>query len=162
MYSHSALIAEHAAALTPTEEKTMQTTSATPSSLADLFGETVYAYSRAQAIEDGTLVNFSDPESDTAPICQQHYKYPVACTAAVFAVMQKAVENPRHGNDYAGILHDMLWMSKVMNRKIDESTVIFRVIITGAGRSKYFDFKLVVGPGDQGEPVITIMLPNED
>ena len=36
------------------------------------------------------------------------------------------------------------------------------VIIAGAGRRRNFEFKLVVGPGDQGEPVITIMLPGED
>lgn len=82
--------------------------------------------------------------------------------AAVFAIMQKAVENPRYCNDYAGILHDMLFMSKVMGRKLDASTVLFRVIIAGAGRSRYHDFKLNVGPGDHAEPVITILLPNED
>ena len=64
--------------------------------------------------------------------------------------------------DYAGILHDMLSMSKILGRKLDASTVIFRCIIQGAGRSKYYDFKLQVHPGDHGEPVITIMLPDED
>ena len=33
-----------------------------------------------------------------------------------------------------GILHDMLFMSSVFKRQIDESTVMFRVIIAGAGR----------------------------
>jgi len=59
-------------------------------------------------------------------------------------------------------VHDMLWMSQVMKRQIDESTVMFRVIIAGAGRQRNYDFKLAVGPGDQGEPVITIMMPDED
>jgi len=76
--------------------------------------------------------------------------------------MEKAVNNRRYCNDYKGILHDMLWMSKVAGRKLDESTVIFRCIIQGAGRSKYHDFKLQVHPGDRAEPVITISLPNED
>lgn len=40
--------------------------------------------------------------------------------------------------------------------------MIFRVIIAGAGRQRNFDFKLVVGPGDAGEPVITLSLPHED
>ena len=56
----------------------------------------------------------------------------------------------------------MLWMSRCTCRKINESAVIFQVIIQGAGRSKYHAFKLNVGPGDDGEPVITIMLPGED
>lgn len=133
-----------------------------PSFQVDFFGDLISVYSRNQAIEDGVLVNFSDPESDTAVVCRQHFKHPIACTSAVFAIMEKAVNNPNYCNDYAGILHDMLYMSKVMGRKIDDSTVLFRVIIQGAGRNKYHDFKLVVGPGDKFEPVITILLPDED
>lgn len=76
--------------------------------------------------------------------------------------MQKAVENPRYCQDYAGILHDILFMSKCSGRSLDASTKIFRVIIQGAGRNKYHDLKLMVGPGDQREPVITIMLASED
>lgn len=134
----------------------------TTASLFEIFGAPISTYTRAQAIDDGLLVDFTDPESDTGEVCRQHYKHPIACTAAVFDIMRKAVENPRYSNDYKGVLHDMLWMSRVMGRKLDESTVLFRVIIIGAGRSKYHDFKLQVGPGDQGEPVITISLPNED
>ena len=100
---------------------------------ADIFGDVIHRYTRAQAIDDGMLIDFTDPESDTGDVCRQHYKFPIACTSAVFDIMQKAVENPRYCQDYAGILHDMLFMSKVMKRKLDESTVIFRVIIAGAG-----------------------------
>lgn len=128
--------------------------------MAELFGEPIYSISRAELIEDGFLVDLMQDEM--AGVARQHYKFPIACTIAVFEVMRKAVENKRHCNDYAGILHDMLWMSRCAGRKVDESTVYFRVIITGAGRSKYHNFKLIVGPGDQGEPVITILLPNED
>lgn len=128
--------------------------------MEEIFGETIHVYSRTQAIEDGFLVDLMQDEM--LEVCRQHYKFPIACTSTVFGIMQKAVENPRYRNDYACILHDMLWMSKVMKRQIDESTVIFRVIITGVGRQRNFDFKLQVGPGDKGEPVITIMLPNED
>jgi len=140
----------------------MQTQATQPMTKQELFGEPIHTYTRAQAIEDGELVDFTDPESDTGEVCRQHYKFPIAATAAVFGIMEKAVNNRRYCNDYAGILHDMLWMSKVAGRKLDASTVIFRCIIQGAGRSKYHDFKLQVHPGDQGEPVITIMLPTED
>ena len=155
MYGHPALIDQYANIMKPTEDSAMQ----------ELFGEPISTYTRAQAIEDGALVNlmgFFSTHDDVASVCRQHYKFPIACTAAVFDIMQKAVENPRYCNDYAGIVHDMLWMSKVMKRQIDESTVMFRVIIAGAGRQRNYDFKLVVGPGDQGEPVITIMMPDED
>jgi hypothetical protein len=128
--------------------------------MLEVFGEVIHTYTRAQAIEDGVLVDLM--QNELGEVSRQHYKFPIACTLAVFEVMQKAVENPRYCQDYAGILHDMLFMSKAMKRKIDESTVIFRAIIVGAGRQRNHDFKLIVGPGDQGEPVITIMLPNED
>lgn len=120
----------------------------------------IHAYTRAQAIADGMLADLMQHEM--LAVCRQHFRHPIACTSAVFAIMQKAVENPRYCNDYAGILHDMLFMSKAMGRRLDASTVLFRVIIQGAGRSKYYDFKLMVHPGDQGEPVITISLPTED
>jgi len=122
--------------------------------------EVISTYTRAQAIEDGVLVDLMQNELED--VCRQHFKYPIACTIAVFEIMQKAVENPRYCNDYAGVLHDMLWMSRTMGRWVDEQTRIFRVIIQGAGRQRYYDFKIVCHPGDQGEPVLTIMLPNGD
>ena len=95
-------------------------------------------------------------------VAREHYRHPIACTSAVFEIMQKAVENPRYCNSYAGILHDMLFMSRAYCRKVAASTVIFRVIIAGAGRQRNFDFKLTIHGGDLGEPVITISLPHED
>ena len=155
MYGHPSLIDQYANIMKPTEDSTMQ----------ELFGEAISTYTRAQTIEDGVLVNlmgFFSTRDDVASVCRQHYKFPIACTAAVFDIIDRAVRNPNYCNDYAGIVHDMLWMSKVMKRQIDESTVMFRVIIAGAGRQRNYDFKLAVGPGDQGEPVITIMMPDED
>lgn len=126
----------------------------------DFFGEVISSYSRAQAIEDGALWDLMQDE--TAEVCRQHYRFPIATTSAVFEIIRKAVENPRACNDYKGVIHDMLWMSKVMKRRLDDSTVLFRVKINGAGRKSLYEFKLTVGPGDHGEPVITIMLPDED
>jgi len=120
----------------------------------------VSTYTRAQAIEDGVLVDLMQNELEA--VCRQHFKYPIACTITVFQIMQKAVENPRYCNDYASILHDMLWMSRTVSRWVDEQTRNFRIIIQGAGRQRYYDFKIVCHPGDQGEPVLTIMLPGED
>ena len=118
----------------------------------------ISTYTRAQAIEDGILVDLTQNELEE--VCRQHYKYPVACTIAVFEIMQKAVENPRYCNDYAGVLHDMLWMSRTMSRRVDEQTRIFKVIIQGAGRQRYYNFKIACHPGDQGEPVLTKLYKN--
>ncbi len=128
----------------------------------DPWGEIIYSYTRAQAIEDGVLVDLSAIAPDVA---RQHYKYPVACTSAVWDIIQRAVENKKHANDYKGVIHDILWMSRgggVRWRSPDDTTVLFDVIITGAGPKRIHRFKMVVGPGDKGEPVLTILLPGED
>lgn len=121
--------------------------------------DVIYSYSRAQAIEDGVLVDLSEKFGD---LVREHYKVPVAVTASVWEIITKAVNNPRWMNDFDGVIHDILWMSRVYFRPLSESGRIFRVKIRGAGRKSLFDFKLVVGPGDEGEPVATISLPNED
>ena len=100
-------------------------------------------------------------QGELGQVSRQHYKYPVACTTGVFELMKKAVEHPRWCNDYPGILHDILTMSK-HGRMLDQSTVLFEVIITGTGRKRTHTLKLTVGPGDDMEPVITVMLPEED
>lgn len=42
------------------------------------------------------------------------------------------------------------------------SQVRYQVLYVMETQTKTIDLKAVVGPGDQNEPVITIMLPNED
>lgn len=121
----------------------------------------VHSYSRAQALEEGVLVNLAFNRM-LASICRQHYKHPIACTAAVFDIIKRAVDNKEFHNDYPGVVHDILYMSRALHREINESTILFRVVIQGAGLKTEYDFKLVVGPGDDAKPVITIMLPNED
>lgn len=95
-------------------------------------------------------------------ISRSHYKFPIAITSTVFAIMEKAVTNKRTMNDYKGIWHDMLWISRCCKKDLNVSTKIFQVKITGAGQKSNYQFKMVVGPGDNMEPVITVMLPNED
>jgi hypothetical protein len=91
------------------------------------------------------------------------YKYPVACTASVWGIITQAVESKKHCNDIEGVVWDVLWMSqKGIVRRIDDTQHIFRVIITGAGPNRYHDMKIVCHGGDEGEPVLTIMLPEED
>lgn len=123
------------------------------------WGKPVSVYTREQAVADGLLVDLSAIVPD---VCRQHYHYPVACTAAVWAIIDKAARNRPYGNSVAGIVHDILWMSRVWRREISPNTVITRVIITGAGKRRLHDFKLVAAPGDKLEPVITVMLPEED
>lgn len=121
--------------------------------------DVISVYTRAQAIEDGVLADLSALAPD---VCRQHYKYNVACTATVWAIIERAIENPRWCNDINGVVHDILGMSRCHARVLDESTRLFQVIIKGVGKKSLFTFKIVCGPGDDAEPVLTIMLPEED
>lgn len=129
-------------------------------SVHEIFGNVISSYSRQQAIEDGVLVDLMQDEM--TEVCRQHYKYPIACTSAVFSIMQKAVENKRWCNDYAGVLHDMLYMSRKKYRELDSTSRVFVVIIRGAGQKIFHTFKMVCGPDDDGSPCMTIMLTSED
>ena len=123
--------------------------------------DVIYSYTRAQAIEDGVLIDATI--GDLAEVTRQHFKYPVAMTASVFAMIEKAVNHPKHCNDWRGVWHDILWMSrKNITRRSDASTHLFKVWITGAGQKRWNELKIQCHPGDQGEPVLTVMLPEED
>ena len=131
----------------------------TQETMEEIFGPVIYSYTRAQAIEDGVLVNLSEIAPD---VCREHYKYPIACTSEVWGIIDRAIKNEKHCNDLNGVIHDILWMSRVFKRTIDANTIMFRVKITGAGRKSVFDFKMVCGPNDDASPCLTIMMPHED
>ncbi|KKK82121.1 hypothetical protein LCGC14_2806550, partial [marine sediment metagenome] len=66
-------------------------------------------------------------------LCFARTRLPVLLAmAAVFALMEKAVNHPKHCNDFKGVWHDVLWMSRChKTRRISESCHLFMVIITG-------------------------------
>lgn len=74
-------------------------------SLTALFGPVISAYSRAQAIEDGVLVDV------TATAKEAGYRWPVALSRTVWA---QYVEVPKgvQCQDEAGRLWDILWMGR--------------------------------------------------
>jgi hypothetical protein len=123
--------------------------------------EIIHSYSRAQAIEDGVLVDLSALAPE---VCGQFYKFPIACTAAVWGVIDSAIKNEKYNNDLNGVIHDLLFMSIKMCKELDPTTRRFAVIINGADHphNKPYAFNAVCGPGDDAEPVITIMFPGED
>jgi hypothetical protein len=116
----------------------------------DIFGEVIYSYSRAQAIEDGVLVDLSRFE-----VIQSHWKLQVCCTYTVWCIIEQAVEQ---GKDLQGMLHDISHMAKMRIGTDAGDTLHFSCII-GA---RTHDLKLHCGPGDTAVPVLTLMLPSED
>lgn len=119
------------------------------------FGKVIYAYTRAQAIEDGVLVDVSKMAKEAG------FKYPTVITNAVYTGCVMASEKEKaQGQSESGRLWDLLWMAgfKARGDKSGKPETLFDVIFSG----KTVTLKMVCSPGDTPEPVITIMLPEED
>jgi hypothetical protein len=128
-----------------------------PFDLEDLFGPVIHSYSRAEALEDGALIDVTSTAREAG------FRIPVALTRAVcdsyVAVPPKVV-----AQDEPGRLWDILWMASLAARRNrDASEVCFTVSVRNDNRQpRPRRLKAVVGSGDDGEPVITILLPEED
>ena len=121
--------------------------------------EVISSYTRAQAIEDGELVDVSETAREAG------IKFPVAVTRAVWV---KYVEIPEGVTcqDERGRLWDILWMFRC-NARQGGDTLFFKLHVRNHNRERLtkadlVTLKAVCGPGDTPEPVITIMLPDED
>ena len=116
--------------------------------------EIIHTYTRAQAIDDGVLVELSVLYPNDTRI----FKHPVACTARVWSLIETAHKN---GQEYGATIWDICFMAvNHQIKRIDPSTALFKVGIPLGGREH--TLKIVCGPGDDGKPVMTIMLPYED
>ena len=163
MYGHPCLFAEHAAIMKPTQENTLQTqTNDTPADLAEIFGEVISSYTRTQAIDDGMLIDVSRNAQEAG------FSFPVALTRAAWSdcVEWSEADSKRQTHqDESGRLWDVLWMASRAARRGGQEIrfQLYRVPRGGRGtRPRLVTLKAICGPGDDGEPVITIMSPPED
>jgi hypothetical protein len=119
----------------------------------------IFAYTRAQAIADGVLVDV------TATAAEAGYRYAVALTRAVWC---RYVEVPPgvEGQDEAGRLWDILHMLRHAILNSDGGhELLFSLHVRNDNRERtppLVDLKAVCGPDDDGLPCLTIMLPDED
>jgi hypothetical protein len=118
----------------------------------------IHRYSRADALADGVLIDVS------AVAREAGIRYPVALTAAVWA---KCVAVPPGVlcQDEAGRLWDVLTLLRCAVRGQSGAEVRFAVHVRNDNRQRtppLVRLKALCSPGDQGEPVVTVMLPDED
>ena len=116
----------------------------------------IYAYTRKQALEDGVLVDAGEMAKEAG------FKFPVAITAAAW---EQYVEVPQGAEcqDEQGRLWDILYMLHIAILKDGgRDQVDFSLYVNNDGKAKPVYLKAICGPGDDAEPVITIMLPHED
>jgi hypothetical protein len=145
-------------------------------SMEEVFGEVIATYSRAQSIADGVLVSLNDPSFTFRPglnICAEAgIKYPIAMTIAAFAKTVSELDTPLPPcEDISGRLWDVLSMFKRAAKR-GGSEIRFHVTVinwvyvdgeqTNRTKRETVILKAICGPGDSGEPVITILLPDED
>lgn len=91
------------------------------------------------------------------------FLFPVAVTRALWDGHVVPSERSRQrGQSEEGRLHDLLWMFNLSARRCPKEMLYFVVLFERKGRSRKETVKAVIGPGDAGKPVITLMLPNED
>lgn len=119
----------------------------------------IFRYTRRQAIDDGVLIDVTAWARETG------FTIPVACTATLWN--QHIV--PPHGRcDFGqserGRAHDLLWvLYSVIRANGAREQLLFKVIFLDArGERRLVELKAMCGPGDGGEPVLTVMLPDED
>ena len=119
----------------------------------------IYSYSRAQAIADGVLVDITEQAKATG------FKLPTVVTDNLY---HQYIAPPAglagEGQSVTGRLHDLLTLALFAARSSKGTDrVYFKVsFLMGPGRSETVDIIAHIGPGDNAEPVLTIMLPEDD
>ena len=133
----------------------------------------IHRYTRAQALADGVLVDVTATASETGIV------YPVAVTAEVWHLIEQ-IPTAYPWEDVRGRLWDVVWMLRCAikvprgyERLIDREEIVvlahpdeihYRLILHHAETAESdgeIVLKAVTGPGDAGEPVITVMTLDE-
>ena len=132
---------------------------------ASPFGPVIFSYTRAQAIEDGILVDVSETAREAG------FKIPVAVTRGVWDRLIALPDGYQGFQDERGRLWDVLWMAHYYARRASNSDRVTMSVLVRDIRKDLRDSNrpprrhrpiVAIGAGDQGEAVITIMWPEDD
>ena len=118
--------------------------------------EIIYAYTRAQAIEDGVLVDLTDIAKTRGILI------PLALTSTAF---HEALNAPfiTKGDELAPLFTIVRFIDWVRTACRANPTDGPEMIASFTRiDAKPVSLKIHIGPGDRGEPVFTVMLPDED
>ncbi len=126
--------------------------------------DVIDTYTRAEAIEDGVLVDVTEMAKEAG------INDPVALTETVYSM----IENKPELEDISGRTWEIIWMLRcaitglIPSKKVGESLIYFKMILNDSNvdyenfKPKEITLKALRHGGDAGEPVITVMLPEED
>ncbi len=120
----------------------------------------IYSYSRAQALADGVLVDVSELAHEAG------FKLPVAVSDTLYhGYLMPPLDLVKAGLSFEGRLWDTLSVLRYAIKSASATDRLsFTVLFAQASDATPVSVNLlaVCGPGDSGEPVITIMLPSDD
>lgn len=133
-------------------------------SIDNYFGSVIHSRTREDALADGDLVDVSHMAREA------RFRIPVALTRAVWAEVVEWDSDRPEPQDESGRLWDVLYMAGIAAGKAPGGDrVNFRVYrVPNQDRGRHWndpeliELALRIGPGDEAEPVVTIMLPCED
>lgn len=126
---------------------------------ADPFwGEPIHTYTRDEAMADSVLFDVTETAREAG------FRIPVALTASVWADVNNlsgkyvSAEHSPEGRPW-----DLLFMAAhAARRRANRNTNSFvYALIMPVGDGNNYRAKCHAGPGDGGEPVVTIMRPDE-
>jgi hypothetical protein len=141
----------------------MVTQLALPEPEDPFFSPVIYAYTRAQALADGVLVDVTETAKEAG------FKLPVAITEALHCRLSPTKADQSLGQDFEGRLWDVLWLAAFTIKLADRGTdtVNFTVSMqeadakSGGPHTTELHIRSICGPGDEGEPVVTIGFPED-
>ncbi len=124
--------------------------------------EVISVYTRAQALEDGFLVDVNPTAREAGFIV------PVAVTREVWNAIKPNEAEEALGQSIQGRLWDVLSMARMYGRAQGGDTAYFPTMFQMRRPDEYprryrptLHLKAVSGPGDDGEHVVTIMFRHE-
>jgi len=132
------------------------------SDTADPFAgfEVISVYSRADALRDGALIDLSDLAREAV------FRIPLAVTEAVYrSYLDPSPELANEGQSFGGRAWDLLQVLRFAAAVYpDRSEIHFKVlfVLTPGCPPEPVPLKALCHPGDDGSPVLTILLPHED
>lgn len=124
----------------------------------------VFSYTRSQAIVDGVLF-------DVTPLARESgFKHPMTFTAGLWAAYGEPNTTPAEDR---GTAWDVIWMLRCaavgilparVERYPQREIIHFELLLTPRGQTqpKLVRLKAICDGGDDGAPVITVLLPHED
>lgn len=118
----------------------------------------IYSYTRAQAIDDGVLIDVTETAKEAG------IRFPVVVTTGLWHRYIVPDEPSKlHCQSTEGRLWDTLWLFRYAAAEFSGDLLFYEVLYVIQGKKlEKIKLKAVCGPGDNGEPVVTIMLPEED